>query len=91
MGVPDTIQACRRLIAHSVVAPEVEYSLFLAHILKVMSELNYELECSIPLLKKRSIGRSSPQEILVFRSTPEHPETEHRRHGSVRRGHDHDR
>jgi hypothetical protein len=47
----------------------VSPGLFLAHILKTLNGLGYELDFSIPLQKRQSLGMSRvAQEVLVFKS-----------------------
>ncbi|KAF6766050.1 hypothetical protein DFP72DRAFT_1057244 [Ephemerocybe angulata] len=46
---------------------EVEHSLFLAHILKILNSLGFDLDASIPLLKRQNAVMSKGQEILIFK------------------------
>lgn len=61
-----TIIEVKRKVGQS--APEVEYSLFLCHVLKAMDHLNCQLITSIPLSKKQSLGMRGSQEVMVFKA-----------------------
>ncbi|KAG2023511.1 hypothetical protein CC2G_001157 [Coprinopsis cinerea AmutBmut pab1-1] len=53
------------------VNPSVAPSVFLAHILKILTTLGFELNFSIALQKRQSLGlRSTTQEVLVFKGAP---------------------
>lgn len=49
--------------------PEVEPQFFLMHVLKVLSEIGYNLVTSIPLGRKGPLGLRPGKELLVFRGT----------------------
>ncbi|GLB36137.1 hypothetical protein LshimejAT787_0304250 [Lyophyllum shimeji] len=49
--------------------PEVEPQFFLMHVLKVLSELGFNLVTGVPLGRKGPLGLRAGKELLVFRGT----------------------
>lgn len=66
-GIYASLQMLPTLKLIFILGPEVDYPLFLAHILKILNHLGFDLDATIPLPKRQSLGLRSSQEIMVFK------------------------
>ncbi|KAF5385193.1 hypothetical protein D9615_001511 [Tricholomella constricta] len=57
------------VVKHGPGVPEVEPQFFLMHVLKVLSELGYNLVTTLPLGRKGPLGLRAGKEMLIFRGT----------------------
>lgn len=48
-------------------APEIDHSVLFVEVLKVLNDLNFQLDATIPLSRRGSLGMRSTRELLVFK------------------------
>ena len=70
------LQVCQIFFALSIIqnryrysGAEVEPAHFLMHVLKIISNLGFQLDAAVPLLRRGQLGIRSSREILVFKGS----------------------
>jgi hypothetical protein len=67
------LQVCQFFFALSIIhrysGAEVEPAHFLMHVLKIISNLGFQLDAAVPLLRRGQLGIRSSREILVFKGS----------------------
>lgn len=50
--------------------PEVEPSVFLIHVLKILVDLGFELDATLPLGRRNALGIRTVRELFIFKGIP---------------------
>jgi len=51
-------------------SPEVEPSVFLIHVLKILVDLGFELDATLPLGRRNALGIRTVRELFIFKGIP---------------------